>query len=95
MKRFLRYKHLEEAGIVNSRPSLNYKIKHDNFPAGVLLGPNTRAWPADEVEAWIASRPVGKVARTVSQEAREKATAARLKLRNSQPDRRLHHGPAS
>ena len=30
------------------------------FPAGVRLGPNTRAWPEDQVLEWVASRPAVK-----------------------------------
>ena len=54
---YLRYKHLKARGIVNSWPSLRYKIEHNGFPVGCYLGPNTRAWTADEVQEWLDALP--------------------------------------
>jgi predicted DNA-binding transcriptional regulator AlpA len=54
---FLRFKDLKARGIVVSWPSLRYKIEHSGFPPGRYLGPNTRAWTADEVQAWIDALP--------------------------------------
>jgi hypothetical protein len=54
----LRYTDLQEAGIVNNRATLYRWIKHHGFPQGILLGPNTRAWPEDDVKKWIQSRPL-------------------------------------
>lgn len=56
--RYVRFTDLVERGIVNNRPTLHHWIKEHGFPRGVLLGPNTRAWREDEIEAWLASRPV-------------------------------------
>jgi predicted DNA-binding transcriptional regulator AlpA len=56
--KFLRYKDLVAAGIVNNWPSLRNKIAMQGFPPGRLLGPNTRAWTVEEIESWLASRPV-------------------------------------
>lgn len=53
---FYRYPDLVEAGIVNNRTTLARWIKAKLFPAPVSLGPNTRAWPADEVEEWQRER---------------------------------------
>ena len=53
MTQFLRYKDLENRGIVRSWTALRYKIKHNGFPPGVYLGPNTRAWTAEEVQALL------------------------------------------
>lgn len=55
-KKYLRYPDLVDAGIVNNRTTLTRWIKTQGFPEGVLLGPSSRAWPVDEVEAWLASR---------------------------------------
>jgi predicted DNA-binding transcriptional regulator AlpA len=55
--KFLRFADLKAAGIVNSWAMLRRRIERDGFPVGRMLGPNTRAWSEDEVEAWIASRP--------------------------------------
>ncbi len=53
---YLRFSDLVERGIVRNRVTLGRWIKLHDFPAGILLGPNTRAWPADQVEAWLAAR---------------------------------------
>ena len=31
----------------------------DDFPAAVVLGPNTTGWFEDELDAWLESRPRG------------------------------------
>lgn len=54
--RLLRFSDLVDLGIVNNRVTLSRRIKNDGFPPGFKLGPNSRAWPAEEVEAWIAER---------------------------------------
>lgn len=61
--RFLRYKDLKERGIVNSWTALHYKIKNNGFPQGRYIGPNSRAWPEVEVQAWLDALPVTKPAR--------------------------------
>jgi predicted DNA-binding transcriptional regulator AlpA len=53
---YLRFNNLKERGIVNNRVTLRRWIEEHEFPAGILLGPNTRVWPEDEVEAWIAKQ---------------------------------------
>jgi predicted DNA-binding transcriptional regulator AlpA len=57
-RKWLRFDDLKERGLVNSRPALARKIEKQNFPPGVLLGPNTRAWAIEDIEAWEAARPV-------------------------------------
>jgi hypothetical protein len=47
--------------IVKNYTTLNRWIKEQGFPAGRLLGPNTRAWVESEVDAWIASRPTDAI----------------------------------
>ncbi len=54
--KYLRYADLVERQIVNNRTTLSRWIRDYDFPAGVLLGPNSRAWPADKVEAWLEFR---------------------------------------
>ena len=56
MQKYYRFSDLKAAGIVRNRMTLSRWIKLHGFPAGVLLGPNTRAWRADEVERWLAER---------------------------------------
>jgi len=56
MAKYLRYADLVERQIVSNRTTLQRWIRDYGFPAGVKLGPHTRAWPADQVEAWLESR---------------------------------------
>jgi hypothetical protein len=37
-------------------------IDEDGFPAGTMIGRNTRAWRVDEVEVWLESRPSARKA---------------------------------
>ncbi len=53
---YLRYTDLVERQIVNNRTTLQRWIRNYGFPSGVLLGPNSRAWPADQVDAWLEER---------------------------------------
>ena len=53
----LRFADLKARGLVRNWTTLINWIKREGFPPGILLGPNTRAWPEDEIEAWLASRP--------------------------------------
>ncbi len=55
--RFLRFKDLVALGIVANRVTLGRWIKLQGFPAGIKLGPNSRAWPADQVDDWLNARP--------------------------------------
>lgn len=64
--RFLRYKDLEERGIVNSWTSLRYKIKNNGFPQGRYIGPNSRAWTEEEVQEWLEALPVTRAVRRKS-----------------------------
>ena len=56
MAKLLRYLDLKERGIVNNRMTLRRWIAERGFPAGVQLGPNSIAWPEDEIETWLKSR---------------------------------------
>jgi predicted DNA-binding transcriptional regulator AlpA len=59
---FVRYHDLVAAGIVRNWPTLLRLIETEGFPAGVLLGPNTRVWKAADVEHWLAARPTARKA---------------------------------
>jgi len=59
--RFFRFSDLQAMGIVGNWPTLLRWIAKGDFPPGVYLGKSTRAWPVKEVEAWLESRPAGKV----------------------------------
>ena len=54
--KYLRYADLVERQIVNNRTTLARWIRDNGFPPGVLLGPNTRAWPVDQVDTWLEAR---------------------------------------
>ena len=54
--KYLRFSDLVERGIVRNRVTLGRWIKNNGFPTGFLLGPNSRAWPEDSVNAWLEER---------------------------------------
>jgi predicted DNA-binding transcriptional regulator AlpA len=62
LRRYVRFSDLVEANIVGNWPSLLRLIDHESFPAGILIGRNTRAWPLDEVQNWLAARPSARKA---------------------------------
>lgn len=51
MKKYLRYPDLEERGLYSNPMTLDRDVKAGRFPKPVKLGPNRRAWLADEVDA--------------------------------------------
>jgi predicted DNA-binding transcriptional regulator AlpA len=55
--RWIRYNDLVAKGVVNSRMTLKRLIDSQDFPPGVLITPNARAWDEASVDAWIAGRP--------------------------------------
>jgi len=63
--KFLRLKNLEELGIAKTHQAVRHMQIHCGFPLGRLLGPGTRVWTEDEINEWLASRPV-----EVSEQAR-------------------------
>jgi hypothetical protein len=54
---FLRFKDLQARDIVRNHVTLKRWIEREGFPPGRMLGPNSRVWREDEIEAWLASRP--------------------------------------
>lgn len=56
MTTLLRFKDLQARGIVDNRVTLRRWIDGQGFPPGKRLGPNTRAWTEDSIDAWVASR---------------------------------------
>jgi len=54
--RYFRFDDLKAAGIVRNRPTLYRWIKERGFPGGILLGPNTRAWPEADILRWLESK---------------------------------------
>jgi predicted DNA-binding transcriptional regulator AlpA len=55
--KFLRFRDLQERGVIKNRVTLHNRIKHQGFFEGRKIGPNTRAWTESEVAEWLASRP--------------------------------------
>jgi len=54
---YIRYSDLEAAGIVKNWPTLTRLIEEENFPTGVMLSRNIRAWRQDEINSWLETRP--------------------------------------
>lgn len=52
----LRYEDLRQRGVVRNRTTLRRWINDMGFPPGLKIGPNTRVWPATEVDAWLETR---------------------------------------
>jgi Prophage CP4-57 regulatory protein (AlpA) len=59
---YVRYDDLEAAGIIANWTTLLRLIDEQGFPPGTMIGPNTRAWRADDVEEWLAARPSARKA---------------------------------
>ena len=54
--KLFRFKDLQEAGIVRNWTTLSRWINNGTFPAGQLIGPNTRVWTERELADWLASK---------------------------------------
>ena len=54
--KYLRYDDLKRSGRVPNRTTLRRWVQAGRFPAAVKLGPNSIAWPMEEVEEWERSR---------------------------------------
>jgi predicted DNA-binding transcriptional regulator AlpA len=52
----LRFKDLQGRKIVNNRTTLRRWEKEQDFPAGIMLGPRSRAWTEQEIDAWLDRR---------------------------------------
>ena len=64
--RYLRFKDLQQRNIVRNWTTLARLVNEQEFPAGVRLGAQTRAWEEAEVEAWLESRRITPLARDAS-----------------------------
>ena len=84
MPQLIRYKNLEDAGVVSSWPQLRHMIENEGFPPGFLLSPNVRAWFADTVKKWLAERPV-KPSQCVMNRAEKSVRARRASGRLGRP----------
>ncbi len=60
MDRYLRFRDLVDLGIVSNWTTLGRWIRDGKFPAGVWLGPRSRAWPEQEIANWMANRPTSR-----------------------------------
>jgi predicted DNA-binding transcriptional regulator AlpA len=58
MQKRLRYRDLEARGLFTNRNTLKNWISKRGFPRGQMTGPNSRTWSEDEVERWLANRPI-------------------------------------
>lgn len=44
-----------------SRASIYRRIAKGEFPQPLKIGEGTNRWPADEIDAWVRSRPRGEI----------------------------------
>jgi hypothetical protein len=72
MQKRLRYADLESLGIVKSRAILGVWIKKRGFPRGQLTRPNSRTLAADEIQAWLDSRPTAPKATPATRRGRRR-----------------------
>src|ERR1700722_11409326 len=73
--KFLRFCDLQDRGLAQSHAGLRHLQLHENFPLGRLLGPSTRVWTAQEINEWLAARPVEPSRQT--KERAQRSVAAR------------------
>ncbi len=52
----LRFSDLVELGIIRNRMTLKRWVESGHFPAPIRLGPNSIAWRASDVQAWLDAR---------------------------------------
>ena len=76
MTKYLRYPKLVERGLVNNRATLKNLIDKCGFPPGRLIGPNTRVWTDEELDAYVAGCPVAPKAAPPSPRSRRAREAA-------------------
>jgi len=73
---------LKTLGYVNDRATLRRREAREGFPQSVVLSGNSVAWNADEVRAWLASRPRG----SAPQPLRTKTLPRRSKAKSGSID---------
>ena len=56
-----RFADLKQRQIVESCAQLKKLVERDGFPPGFILSPQIRAWRADDIERWLASRPTAQI----------------------------------
>jgi predicted DNA-binding transcriptional regulator AlpA len=78
LQKRLRYRDLEELGIVNNRPTLQNWIRDRGFPPGQMTGPNSRTWGEAEVQRWLDRRPTAPKVTPPSRGRPRKARAESL-----------------
>ncbi|MGO9701435.1 MAG: hypothetical protein ACLPKT_23945 [Methylocella sp.] len=78
LPKFVRFDDLRASGITDNWTHLTRLIDVEGFPPGRLISANLRAWTVDEVQAWLASRPVArkKVTLPPSRRTKRKEAAA-------------------
>jgi predicted DNA-binding transcriptional regulator AlpA len=79
LEELLRFKDLRRLGVVSSWAQLKFMQKKYGFPAGLLLGANSRAWRASEIERWLAdcpTEPSPQVMERAEKSRRARQTAA-------------------
>ena len=67
---FIKFADLKAAGIVNHHCALKILIDDHNFPTGRWLGSATHVWTLNEVEQWLANRPVERPVPNASDKGR-------------------------
>ena len=58
MRKILRFNDLKAAGVVGSWVQLKRLVDQNGMPPGRKLSDHARVWFADEIDAWLESRPL-------------------------------------
>jgi hypothetical protein len=73
-----RFPDLVAAGFTTSWAQLRNQIERENFPRGVLLSRNVRAWPVRDIQTWLAER--SSAPKVVNVEKQKKTRLQRKEL---------------
>jgi hypothetical protein len=74
---FCRFSDLVEAGITDNWTHLLRLITAEEFPTGVMLSRNIRAWDVEEVRRWLAARPTDRKVVPPAKKPRRKRAQAK------------------
>jgi hypothetical protein len=86
MKTLLVFADFKNRQLFNNWESLRRAIAELGFPAGMLITPNRRVWTEEEVDDWLATRPVDNPILRGAAKSAKAAKAARTRRDTSEPE---------
>jgi hypothetical protein len=95
----LRFRDLQEAGVVSSWSGLGHLIREYGFPRGRHLGEHMQArarfWFADEILLWLESRPLAPVPKEQKPHSKQPTGRGRGRPKKIKPDQHNTASPES